>query len=226
MVFVLVVLTVLIFIGVDYLLRKEEKVIKESTKSKKSPIFLSPEKALVEIGEDENKLYHISHTWALSSDPEYAYISYDRFMSTIFSSDIHINKIAAIGNHVVQGNRIWDLQSGNNTISQLSPLSGTVIEINPACTMSIPVSAKQAEKSWIVKLKPDNVKHDAKNLMNHSQAETVNNILRDELVLQAQQGNYLNDGGSIDPDYIKNMKQKDWNMLLDRFFPYHRELNG
>ena len=223
MVFILVVLTVVIFIGVDFLLRREDKMITESTRSKKTPIFLSPDKALVPIEDDENKLYHISHTWSLSKDSDEIYIGYDDFISTIFSSDVNINIIHPVGTHILQGSAIWEVYSGNNRISQLAPLSGTVTEINPACTMNIPLSSKQTEKSWIVKIQGDNIKNETNNLMKHTQAKTINAFLRDELIMQAQQDQYLNDGGNIDPDYIKNMKSKEWNLLLDKFFPYHKQ---
>ncbi|HID40008.1 MAG TPA: hypothetical protein EYP36_10910 [Calditrichaeota bacterium] len=49
MVFVFVLLTVAVFIAVDYFLRREERAIKKAEKKKKSPIFLSPEKALLPI---------------------------------------------------------------------------------------------------------------------------------------------------------------------------------
>ena len=48
----------------------------------------------------------------------------------------------------------------------------------------------------------------------------MNNNLRDELVLSAQQGHYLNDGGMIDPSYITNMSDEEWIEFINKFFPY------
>jgi hypothetical protein len=52
----------------------------------------------------------------------------------------------------------------------------------------------------------------------------MNAALNDDLILSAQNGHYLNDGGKIDPLYIEKMPENDWKDLLNRFFPYHETL--
>jgi hypothetical protein len=76
----------------------------------------------------------------------------------------------------------------------------------------------------VLKLKPDNLKMETKNLMQHSQVKMMNAALTDDLYMSAQEGHYLNDGGKIDPDFIDNMPDKQWNQLVDMFFPYEHEL--
>jgi glycine cleavage system H lipoate-binding protein len=224
MVVILVLLTIGIFLAVDYMLRKEAREIREIGKEKRSPIFLSPEKSLRPIGNGKNRLYHLSHSWVKSTDEGYVYVGFDNFISTLFSSKISLKDLPLVGSHVPQGAKIWDVGLMSRYVSQLSPISGTVVDINPGCNLDIPVPSDQTEKSWVLKLKPENLEMESKNLMKQSQVEIMNTALIDDLYLSAQEGNYLNDGGKIDPEFIDNMPEEQWNHLVELFFPYENEM--
>ena len=220
MVFLLFFLTIIIFLAVDLILRKEDKEIEQSERAKKSPIFLSPEKALKYLGSEANRLYHLSHSWALSSNGDYAYVGYDNFIPALFSSDVKIQDIPSIGTRILQGTNIWNVKFDGHEVAQLAPISGEIVDINPACKMDIPLSAEQVEKSWIVKMKAMPYKNETANLMNHEQASRLNMILRDELYQDAQRGDFINDGGKIDPSFVINMTEEEWLGILHKFFPY------
>ena len=224
MVFVLVLLTIGIFLTVDYVLRKEGREIKEIGKEKKSPIFLSPEKALRPIENGKKRLYHLSHSWMQPTDEEYDYVGFDNIISTLFSEEVSMKDLHMVGAQFPQGAKIWDVGLKNHRISQLSPVSGQVVDVNPACKLNIPIPTDQTEKSWVLKLKADNVDMEIKNLMKHNQAAIMNTALIDDLYLSAHEGKYLNDGGTIDPAYIDNMSQERWNVLIELFFPYQQDL--
>ena len=110
----------------------------------------------------------------------------------------------------------------NHMVQQLSPVSGSVVDINPACKMNLPLSSEDVEKSWILKLKADDLDRDSHNLMKQSQAKMMNTSLNDELSMFAQKEHYLNDGGKIDPVYIEKMPDEDWIELVNKFFPYQQ----
>ena len=224
MVFALVLLTIGILIAVDYVLRKEKREIGEIGKEKKSPIFLSPEKALKPIGNGGKRLYHLSHSWMKPAEKGYVYVGFDNFISTLFSSDVSLKDLPLVGTHLPQGAKVWDVGLTNHRISQLSPVSGKVVEVNPACKLNVPIPSEQTEKSWVLKLEADKLEMETKNLMKHSQVERMNAALIDDLYLSAQEGKYLNDGGKIDPDYIDKMPIEKWSQLVDMFFPYEHEL--
>jgi len=227
MVFFFVALTVAVFIAIDVLLRREEQKIKNVEHLKKSPIFLNPEQALNKVGDEMKRLFHLSHTWVLPSDEGYLYVGLDNFMTTIFTSEIQIDDLPLIGTHVPQGTKIWNIKSGIRHIKQLAPVSGQVVDVNPAFGMDVPLPSNQIEKSWILKIKPDKLKDESNNLMNYKQAHMINTALKDEFYIYAQRGHYLNDGGQFDAEYLKNMSNGDWLELLQRFFPYHDNfING
>ena len=222
MVFVLVFLTAVVFIAGGILLRKEDKAMKEAAKSKKSPIFLSPEKSLLPVNIDDKKYYHLSHSWMAKSEDENVLVGYDNFISSLFSSDVKIQDVPLVGAHVSQGTKIWDVKQNGHYIEQLSPVSGEVVAVNPACFADISLDSTQVEKSWILKMKPDNIDFESNNLMKHSQAVVHNYALKDELIGMIHEEKYMNDGGQIDPDFMRKMPEENWNEIVEKFFPYQK----
>jgi glycine cleavage system H lipoate-binding protein len=220
MVLLLVLLTVTILLAVDYVLRKEERKIKAIGNEQRSPIFLSPERSLSPIVDKSKRMYHLSHSWAQMTDGDYVYVGFDDFISNLFSSEVRVDDLPLVGAHLLQGTKIWDVGIANRKVEQLSPLSGSVVDVNPAFKMNIPLSSADVEQSWILKLKADNLKKESANLMKNTQAAMMNTYLRDELLMSAQQENYLNDGGKIDPAFVEKMSDGQWKSLIDKFFPY------
>jgi glycine cleavage system H lipoate-binding protein len=224
MVFILVVATVFLLIAVDYFVRREDLKLKHEGDLKRSPIFLAPEKALLPVAISPERAFHLSHTWAQPApqQEEVVYIGLDEFMPQILASDVKVQALPLIGAHLPQGAPVWRLQMGDRYLEQLSPVSGTVIDINPACRVGVPLPSDKIEQSWILKIQADRLEHERRNLMNPEQAHILNHTLRDELYLQAQRGDYLNDGGRIDPEYIAKMDRTEWEKIIKKFFPYQK----
>jgi len=220
MVVIFVLITFAAFFLVDYLLRREDKTIQETEKTKKTPIFLSPEKALLPINNIEERLYHPSHTWALQNNIKDFYIGYDKFIPFLFSTEIKIHDLHPVGARIQQGEKIWDIKSNGHSISQLSPISGEIIEINPACNLGIPLSSSAVEKSWILKMRASAIQNEANNLLNHFQAASTINILKDEVFSMANNLKYMADGGKLDSSFLNKMSEDEWLDFKRRFFPY------
>jgi glycine cleavage system H lipoate-binding protein len=220
MVVALFLVTVLIFVLLNLILRKEEKESILEKEGQKSPIFLSPEKSLQPVAQGGVRYYHPSHTWIQKNAGDTAYVSIDNFISTLFSSTVKLENLPAPNTYVPQGSKLWDLKINGRSISQLSPISGRIVEINPACKMGIPLPSKEVENSWIVKIVTKNYKNDTNNLLPQKQAGIINSALREELILFAQEDHYLNDGGEIDPLFISSIDENKWNNFVDKFFPY------
>lgn len=220
MVVVLILLTVTVFLVIDYILRREGKAISEIGQEKRSPIFLSPEKSLTPVGNNKKRFYHLSHSWVQPSDEDYVYVGFDDFVAELFTSEVQMSNLPLVGAHIPQGIKIWDVGLVKHKVSQLSPVSGKVVDVNPACRMSIPLPSEDVKKSWILKLKADDLENESHNLMKESQAKLMNTALHDELLMYAQEGHYLNDGGKIDPAYIENMPEEDWQNLISKYFPF------
>ncbi|MBI9072252.1 MAG: hypothetical protein JEY94_11680 [Melioribacteraceae bacterium] len=221
MVFALVFITVVFFLLADYFIKREDKKTEKRLKENKSPIFLSPEKALLKLGDEEKRLYHTSHTWAMKSENKDVYVGLDDFVSEIFSDTVKVEKLPFIGEFVSQGSEIWQINYAGKLVKQLAPVSGEVIEINPALKMDIPLASKDLEHSWMVKIKPKNYDNERNNLINHEQHKFIAKSIRDEVIMNAQEEHFLNDGGEIHSDFIKHMEVGEWNDFLKKYFPYH-----
>ena len=219
MVFLLLFLTVAVFLAVDFVLRKEDLELKTIGQNKKSPIFLSPEKSLIPVETTANRLFHQSHSWVEPQSDGTFYIGYDNFITTLFSENVNMEDLPLVGTHIPQGTKIWDVGLDEHKVVQLSPVSGQVVDVNPACKLNVPIPSDQVAKSWVIKMTSDNLRNEQNNLMQKSQAIILNNALKDELLMTAQKGHYLNDGGKISPDFIKSMPDEEWTQLVQKFFP-------
>ena len=225
MVAAIFLVTLILFILADLILRKEDKNIYKIEKTKKSPIFISPEKALVNITNETKRLYHLSHSWVVTAFENQYYVGLDKFISTIFPFSIKIKVIPKIDSYIQQGSKIWDVYIDGRKIPQLAPISGTIVDINPACRTELSLPSDKVERSWIVKIKSLNYSNESNNLMNHSLATYLNSGLRDKLIIDAQKGNYMNDGGNIDPSYLRDMSEVQWNQFLEEYFPYSKSIS-
>lgn len=222
MVVVLVLLTFVMFFLVGMLIRKEEQSYRDTEDKKRSPIFLSPDKALQPLNKEGPKYFHPSHTWTLEGGEDATFIGFDDFITFLSQTDLRISNFPPIGSKIFQGSKIWNINYGERKISQLAPVTGEVIDINPALTMDMKLPAADVEKSWILKIKPDNIENDVKNLMTGTQASLVNESFREKFVAMATQGNYLNDGGEIDTSSLQNMADDEWKKFIGVFFPYEK----
>ncbi|GEM_PF-2885066 len=219
MVFLLVFLTVTAAILANYLLHRENRLIKGKETTKKSPIFLSPDKALIPLVTNNKRFYHVSHSWITPSDEGYYYVGYDRLIPTIFSDKVHVKDLPLIGAQLQQGSKLWNVEASGKVISQGAPISGEVVDVNPACNMDIPLPSDQLEKSWILKMKSDMNKNEITNLMDDVQEQMYLNSLTEEIRQQADNGIYMNDGGRLSPNFIEKMDEESWWKFIEKFFP-------
>ncbi|MBU0559920.1 MAG: hypothetical protein KJ799_07300 [Bacteroidetes bacterium] len=223
MVAALVIITILFFVILNLLLKREDREEKISFRQKQNPIFLSPEKALLPVGGEKSRYFHLSHSWVLPAKEYEAYLGFDKFISKLFNFDVRIQSLPRVGSSITQGSKIWDVKINGHKISQLSPVTGEVVEVNAACNAGLPLASNDVEKSWILKIKPSNIENEKKNLMNFQQASMMNNALMDDFLAFAQHEHCLNDGGQIEPSYMKSMPEENWKIFIQKFFPHVNE---
>lgn len=220
MVIALLVISVIIFVLLDLILRKEERKSKVSPEKQRAPIFLSPERSLTPLTSSGDRHFHPSHTWIQKGDTSTAFIGIDEFTSKLFSSTLKFENFPPHNSYIAQGSKIWEVKINGRKISQLSPVSGKIAEVNPACRMGIPLNSKDVANSWLVRIDSSTYDQDLKNLLTSDQAEIINSSLHEELILFAQKDHYLNDGGEVDPGFLKGIDDDEWQKFIRKFFPY------
>src|ERR1700758_781655 len=79
----------------------------------------------------ENLRYHPGHTWALSESPSLVRVGMDDFASKLAGKVEHI-ALPQRGQWVRQGQKVWTIQRDGATVDMVSPIEGSVADINDA----------------------------------------------------------------------------------------------
>ena len=138
MVAALVVLTILICILLDWIVRRteyqdigdEEDVTFEAQSSRLSPPI---HVAGLEIQTD--LAYHPGHAWAIEIGPGKFRVGVDDFARRLVGNIDRVD-LPSIGEKVTQGKTAWVLHHGNMRAPILAPVTGEVVAINPRVRVS------------------------------------------------------------------------------------------
>src|SRR5207245_617432 len=129
---IMVLLTFAIFLAVDYLRGQKQLVKQPVVSSMLRPVPARVVPSMVGgFQVPENVLYHAGHTWALSESQELVRVGMDDFASKL------IGKIESIslpqrGRWVRQGQKIWTVLRDGKSVDMVSPIEGTISDINEA----------------------------------------------------------------------------------------------
>jgi len=215
MVIGLLFLTVAVFLIIDYFLSREDLKVSEYEKKPGAAIFMRPEKSLVPVKVSSNRMFHPSHTWSQSGHEKEIIIGFDEIIPFIFSDQVELENLPVLNQTIHQGDVIWQIKASNKTLSQKSPVSGLVTEINPACSSAVPVPSSQLSNSWILKVKTDTEKRDGFNLLPLQYASGLLQIQKDRLTEMLHGQAIFNDGGRLDPALIRKLDDDTWNSLSE-----------
>lgn len=218
MVIVLVIITILFFALLDYFILRKERRVKAEDEELSSPIFLTPDKALIPVSMSPQRLHHLSHTWVQPIDQSAAFVGFDDFVSFLLPGTVSITAIPKPHTRIAQGEKLWELQINGRRIPQMAPVSGEIIDINPACRMDLALPTREVQQSWIMKIRPTQYRHESRNLASPELATTVNRSLRDEITLFAHDGHLLNDGGELQSDFLTTLPEEKWNSFISKYF--------
>ena len=129
---ILVLLTFAGFLLIDYFRSRKQVAVRPALQTAKHEVL--PRLAPSVVGGFQvldNLRYHPGHTWALSESPNLVRIGLDDFASKLIGK---IERIALPqrGQWVRQGQKIWTIFRDGNSVDMVSPIEGTVADINEA----------------------------------------------------------------------------------------------
>ena len=129
----LVLITFITFLAIDYFLtRKRVPVRAEVQLAKHESVLPRPMAALVGgFRVPENLRYHPGHTWALSESPTLVRVGMDDF-ATKLAGHIESITLPQRGQWVRQGQKMMSLHRDGVTVDMVSPIEGSVADINEA----------------------------------------------------------------------------------------------
>jgi len=218
---ILVLATFAIFLLIDYV--RSQKSVKETAVQpvvREVPSHVVP--AMVSgFQVPENVRYHSGHTWALSESRELVRVGLDDFASKL------IGKIESIalpqrGRWVRQGQKIWTIFRDGKSVDMVSPIEGTVSDVNEAVAKDPSLALKDPYgEGWIVTVQAPDSKINFRNLIGAALVRiwTEDSALRlRKRMPVAMAAALAQDGGVAVDDITAHLPNEDWATLTKEFF--------
>ncbi|HWJ48814.1 MAG TPA: glycine cleavage system protein H [Candidatus Udaeobacter sp.] len=219
---IMVLATFAIFLLIDYV-RSQKQVVKQPAVQpviREVPSHVVP--AMVAgFQVPENVRYHSGHTWALSESRELVRVGMDDFASKL------VGKIESIalpqrGRWVRQGQKIWTIFRDGKSVDMVSPIEGTVSDVNEAVAKDPSLALKDPfGEGWIVTVQAPDSKLNFRNLLGGALARmwTEDSALRlRKRMPVAMAAALAQDGGVAVDDITAQLPNEDWATLTKEFF--------
>lgn len=217
---ILVLLTFAIFLTIDY--ARGEKIAKQrvvrTAAAETAPRVVPALVAGFQV--PENVRYHGGHTWALSESQDLVRVGMDDFASKL------IGKIESIalpqrGRWVRQGQKIWTIVRDGKSVDMVSPIEGTVTDVNEAAAKNPELARKDPYgEGWLLKVQAPDAKVNFRNLLGGELARlwTEASAIRLQKRIPVMATALAQDGGVAVDDLTAHMPDEDWAAVTKEFF--------
>jgi glycine cleavage system H protein len=220
----LVLATVIVFLVIDFFYGRKPalQVAEQPARRPSRALEARPVPAMVSgFRLPENLRYHPGHTWALSESPNLVRVGFDDFAARLVG---HIDSITLPqrGQWVRQGQKLCTLKRNGATVDMLSPIEGTVTEINEALLQS-PAAAPGDPygEGWLVTVHSPDAKINFRNLLGGALARWWMEEAATRLQRQmptAYGAAYAQDGGLAVESITAEMNDTQWQAMAREFF--------
>ena len=219
---ILVLLTFAIFLTIDYL--RGQKQLEKAPALHRVLGEIEPRVVPTIVAGfqvPENVRYHAGHTWAVSESRDLVRVGMDEFASKL------IGKIDSIalpqrGRWVRQGQKIWTIFRDGKSVDMVSPIEGTVTDVNDAVIKNPELARKDPfGEGWLVSVQAPDAKLNFRNLL----GGTLARMWMEESALRlrkrmpvAMASALAQDGGVAVDDITAHLPEEDWATLTREFF--------
>src|ERR1700674_1690238 len=118
----------------------------------------------------ENLRYHPGHTWALSESPSLVRVGMDDFASKL-TGRVESITLPQRGQWIRQGQKLCTLYRDDAAVDMLSPIEGTVADINEALAKDAKLAISDPYgEGWLVTVQAPDAKTSFRNLLGGSLA--------------------------------------------------------
>lgn len=226
MVIILVLLTILVAISIEVLRhRKARKGEVSLAWAEGSQGALSPK---ITAQQKSNGLYfpkeyyyHNGHAWAKLEEKDLVKIGIDDLTQKIMGSIDEIEP-PALGKNLKQGEVVWKIRHGQRKLRQLSPLGGTVVEVNEKVKKDPSLMNRSPyEEGWVLKIKPKALGEELPKLMDSLQMKIHFDQLKATLRSSFNHetlGTVYGDGEEILSSAAERLDEKWWRILVTQLF--------
>jgi glycine cleavage system H protein len=218
---ILVLLTFATFLLIDYIRSPKQVAKQPALQAAKREAMPRVIPALVSgFSVPDNVRYHPGHTWALSESPERVRVGLDDFASKLVGQAERI-ALPQRGRWIRQGQKIWTIFRDGKSVDMLSPIEGTVSDVNEAVAKNPELALKDPYgEGWLVAVQAPDAKTNFRNLLGGALARwwTEESALRLNQRMPMALGALAQDGGVAVDDLTAHMPDQDWAAMTKEFF--------
>ena len=223
MVIILVALTIVFAISAQWLIRYLVRE-REATVGRDDAI-LSPALAVAGPGRvpqfPEDLYYHKGHAWMKFEEGNRIKIGLDDFTQQVMGNFDKI-EIPLPGGELKQGEVGWKVSNGNQKLSQLAPLGGTVVEVNEKLRKDPKLANRSPyEEGWILKIQGKALNKEMPGLMDAFQFKAHFDQCKARLMSSFHNetlGLAYGDGGEVVQGVAGKLDEKAWKALVTQLF--------
>jgi glycine cleavage system H lipoate-binding protein len=168
----------------------------------------------------EKLRYHPGHTWALSESPSLVRVGMDEFASKL-TGKIERIALPQRGQWIRQGQKIWTLHRDGAAVDMVSPIEGSVADINESALRDPELARKDPYgEGWLVTVQSPDAKTNFRNLLGGALARwwTEESASRLQRRMPMALGALAQDGGVAMDNLAAQIPDKDWAALAKEFF--------
>jgi glycine cleavage system H lipoate-binding protein len=216
----LVLLTFMTFLLIDHFTSPKPAAIQVTEQAAKRPRPQIAPSLVGGFSVPEKLRYHPGHTWALGESPTLVRIGMDEFAAKLTGK---LEKIALPqrGKWVRQGQKIWTLYRNGASVDMISPIEGSIVDINEAAMNDPEVARKDPYgEGWLVTVQSPDAKTNFRNLLGGAMARwwTEESAGRLQRQMPMALGALAQDGGVAVNNLSDQLPDKDWTELTKEFF--------
>src|SRR5512138_1796525 len=159
---ILVLSTFVVFLLIDHFFSRNRKVVvamEQPAAQAERELMPRLQPSLVGgFQVPENLRYHPGHTWALSESPSLVRVGVDDFAAKLLGKVEHIT-LPQRGQWIRQGQKIWTVLRDGVKVDMVSPIEGSVADINEAVLRDPELARKDPYgEGWLVTVQSPDAK--------------------------------------------------------------------
>jgi glycine cleavage system H protein len=169
----------------------------------------------------EDLYYHNGHAWMKFEEGNRITVGLDDFTQQVMGNFDKI-EIPLPGGKLKQGEVAWKISNGNQKLSQLAPLGGTVVEVNEKLRRD-PTLANRSpyEEGWILKIQAKALNKEMPGLMDSFQFKAHFDQCKARLISVFNNqtlGLAYGDGEEVIQGVASKLDEKTWKILVTQLF--------
>ena len=164
--------------------------------------------------------YHPGHTWALSESPTSSALAWTTSLPNSPGKVEHVN-LPQRGQWIRQGQKVWSLVRNGVKIDMISPIEGSVADINDAVANDPAQIGKDPYgEGWLVTVQSPDAKTNFRNLLGGALARwwTEESSMRLQRLMPSAIGAFAQDGGVALDDVASTLPDEQWLKVTREFF--------